>query len=42
MSIDKAGQVHTFELDEKMDNIIFPAELSRTNLSFSHGVGRSV
>lgn len=40
MSIDKAGQVHTFELDEKMDNIMFLTELSRTNLTYSNGLSR--
>lgn len=40
MKIDKLGSAHSFEFIEQQSNIIFPIELSRSNLTFTNGLSR--
>lgn len=38
--IDNKGNTHAYEFIEHQDNILFPAELSRTKLEFTNGLSR--
>jgi len=38
--IDNKGGTHAYEFIEHQDNILFPAELSRTKLEFTNGLSR--
>jgi len=38
--VDNLGNTHTYEFIEHQDNILFPAELSRTKLEFTNGLSR--
>jgi hypothetical protein len=38
--IDNKGSTHAYEFIEHQDNILFPAELSRTKLEFTNGLSR--
>lgn len=38
--IDNKGNTHTYEFVEHQENILFPAELSRTKLEFTNGLNR--
>ena len=38
--IDNLNMMHTYEFKEEAFNILFPVELSRTNLTFSNGLGK--
>ena len=40
MKIDKLGSAHSFEFIEQQSNMIFPIELSRSNLEFINGLSR--
>ena len=40
MKIDNLGSTHTFEFIEQQSSIIFPIELSRSNLEFTNGLNR--
>jgi len=40
MKIDNLGSTHAFEFIEQQSNIIFPIELSRSNLEFTNGLSR--
>lgn len=40
MKVDNLGGVHSFEFVEQQSNIIFPIELSRSNLEFTNGLSK--